>query len=513
MRTTASPSGVRTTLLALLGAIALVGISCGGSDDGGSASGGSGGGEASASDCPVDALEDAEGPVEITLWHAILGLAADTVEQFAEDYNASQDAVRVSVESQGASYEEQQTKFLAALRDPSTLPTIMLAEDTNTQSMIDSQAAIPAQACIEADPEAAEIYDTLMPAVSKGYTVEGVQWPAAFGVSTPVLYYNRAHFAAAGLDPDSPPATLEEIRTAAEAIAQAKSEGRITQADGSPVPDGPPFVYRADAWWLENLASTAGDELVNENNGRDGLATESKLLNDSTTEWSEWLESMSEAGLQKTVAYSQTFDAYLSVATQSSSMLIETSTASTTVDALIAGSLRPEDIGADAGTDLSGLAFPDLDVGVGELPGFDEPGSGQIGGNAWYIIGAGRSPEQIAAAWDFLKWVNETPQQVLWTSQGSYLPVFSNAEEDPELQAYFDDTRPGSWLATALESLKAVNPDFPGPVIGPYKEFRTAVRTAIEESLIGDVPVQEAFAAANEDFQAALDRYAEEVGA
>ena len=146
------------------------------------------------------------------------------------------------------------------------------------------------------------------------------------------------------------------------------------------------------------------------------------------------------------------------------------------------------------------------------LPGFEDPGSGQIGGNAWYIIGAGRSPEQIAAAWDFLKWVNQTDNQVTWTMQGSYLPVFSGAEESPELQAYFSDTLPGSWLSTAFESLQQVDPDFPGPVIGPYKEFRSAVRTAIEEALIGGKPATETFETANTAFQAALDTYKLEVG-
>lgn len=511
MRSTKSTPALRTLLIAVLGTFALITAACGSdSTDEGSGSGSSG--EVSAGDCPVDALSDVTDPVDITVWHAIVGLAADTVEQLAEEYNASQDKVKVTVESQGANYEEQQTKFLAALRDPSTLPEIMLAEDTNTQTMVDSRAAIPAQSCIEADPKAGEVYDTLMPAVANGYSVEGVQWPAAFGVSTPVIYYNKSHFAAAGLDPEKPPANLEELQAAAQAIADAKAAGKITTAEGKAVPDGPPFVFRADAWWLENLTSSAGNELVNNNNGRDGLADESELLNPTTTEWAEWMQTMTTEGLQKTVAYSATFDAYLSIATQSASMLIETSTASTTIDALIAGTLRPEDIGADTGTDLSGLAFPDLDVGVGQLPGPTEAGSGQIGGNAWYIIGEGRSPEQIAAAWDFLKWVNQTPQLVKWTAQGSYLPVFSNAEEDPEMQAYFTDTRPGGWLATSLESLKKVNPDFPGPVIGPYKEFRTAVRTAIEEGLIGDKPIDETFATANTTFQEALEAYKTEVG-
>lgn len=490
-------------VVGILAVLSLFAAACG-SDDGDDG-GATGGGSGDASDCPVDALDSAEAPVEIEVWHAILGLAAQTVEEFAQDYNASQDKVRVTVESQGANYEEQQTKFEAALRDPDTLPDVMLAEDTNTRFMIDSQAAIPAQACIEADPEAGEVYDQLLPAVSAGYSVQDVQWPASFGVSTPVLYYNKAHFTDAGLDPENPPSNLAEIRSAAEAIAAAKASGAIT------APEGPPFVYRADAWWLENLATGAGDVLVNEDNGRSGLATESELLNESTSEWMAWMQGMTDAGLQKTVAYSATFDAYLAVATQSSSMLIETSTASTTVDALITGSLNAEDLGLEAGADLSGLSFPDLEVGVAQLPGFTDPGSGQIGGNAWYIIGAGKSPEQIAAAWDFLKWVNQTDQQVKWTLQGSYLPVFSSAAESPEMQAFFTDTRPGGWLETAFESLQAVDPEFPGPVIGPYKQFRTALRTAIEDTLIAGKPYDQAFESANADLQQALDAYALDV--
>ena len=317
-------------IAALLCALALLGAACGG--DGDEAASGDSGGSGSDADCPFDALEESDEVVEITLWYALVGLAAQTVQEFAEEYNASQDRVRVRAESQGQSYEEQQTKFTAALRDPDTLPQILLAEDTNTQFMIDSQSAIPAQSCIDADPDAGEIYDGLMPAVAKGYSVEDVQWPAAFGVSTPVLYYNKAHFTQAGLDPESPPGNLAEMKAAAEAILPVR-------------PESPPFVYRADAWWLENLASKAGQALVNQNNGRDGLATESELLNEVTTEWADWMVDMTNAGLQKTVAYSATFDAYLSVANQQGSMLIETSTASTTIEALITGSLDAENLG------------------------------------------------------------------------------------------------------------------------------------------------------------------------
>ncbi len=111
--------------------------------------------------------------------------------------------------------------------------------------MIDTQAAIPARCLHRGRPRRCEVYDQLLPMVANGYSVQGVQWPAAFGVSTPVIYYNKAHFVEAGLDPDVPPTNLEEIKADAEAIKAAR-------------PDGTPLVFRADAWWLENLVSRRG---------------------------------------------------------------------------------------------------------------------------------------------------------------------------------------------------------------------------------------------------------------
>ena len=39
-----------------------------------------------------------------------------------------------------------------------------------------------------------------------------------FNTSGPVLYYNKKAFTAAGLDPEKPPKTLDEVRAAAEKL-------------------------------------------------------------------------------------------------------------------------------------------------------------------------------------------------------------------------------------------------------------------------------------------------------
>ena len=75
--------------------------------------------------------------------------------------------------------------------------------------MVDCGTVLPAQSCIDADH-----YDTsdLRPAGKDYYTIDGVLYPASINLSSPLLYYNKNHFRRAGLDPDKPPTTLDELR-------------------------------------------------------------------------------------------------------------------------------------------------------------------------------------------------------------------------------------------------------------------------------------------------------------
>jgi sn-glycerol 3-phosphate transport system substrate-binding protein len=489
----------RLFLLPLLAVLALLAAACGGGDDTADGGGDTGGGS-DLPTCPVDALDDADGPTEITVWHAWVGLTKRTIESIAEDYNASQDKVEVKVEAQG-NYEEMLAKYEAALADPESLPDIVLSEDTTTQFMIDSGTVMPAQACIDADPDAKAFYDQVLPAVTSGFTVEDTLWPAAFSVSQPVLYANENHLTAAGLDPAALPGTLDELRAAAEQIKAANIPG-VQE----------PLVLRLDSWYLEHLLTGAKQPIVDQNNGRDGLATESELVNDKTTEVYEWFQSMYDDGLLKAIPYSQPYDQLFAMALGTSSMLIDTSTAITSVNGAIEGTLDPADIGLEAGSlDLSSFDLGGLTIGVGLNPGFTEPGQGQIGGAGWYMVDNGEEAP-VAAAWDFLKYFNETPQQVRWTLEGSYLPVSEAAREDPTLQKEFETTRRGQWLAVASSSLEDLDPDFPGPVFGPYNEFRASVRDSFEKITLGGADIDSTIDSVNTGFQEALTGYADEVG-
>lgn len=486
---------LRGALLAATTTIAVIAGACSGGDDGGGSTAGS-----SDELCPYDALEGAEDTVEVVLWHAEAGSNVIALQSIVDDYNSSQDAVRVRAEFQGT-FDEQLKKYEDAMADPGTLPNLFAPDDTVTQFMADSGTAIPVQACLDADPEAAEIYDDFVPIVRAAYSIDDVLWPGAFAAAGAVTYANEAHFEAAGLDPATDlPNTLDELRATAEAIAAADIPGLEA-----------PLVLRIEAWPLEFLTSGADEPVVDQDNGRAGLATESLYANDVTLEVLDWLEAMHDDGLLKYTDNADLISPFLAMATQSSSMLIDSSSAIRTVDGAIEGTLTPDQVGLEDDMDLSGFSFPDLRITVGELPGLEAPGRGQMGGAAWYLIDTG-DPVELAAAWDFMKFFNQTDQQVTWAVEGSSFPVRQSAAEDPRLQAYWTDTQAGRWMAEAYKGFTTLDPEFPGPVIGPYKEFRQAVRTGLERIIFGGEDTTTVMGEVDQRFQDELDSYLADVG-
>lgn len=490
---------MRRAVVAMSVAAALLAVSCSpGDDDAASSAEPTAGPSTELPTCPVDALDDADGPVEIELWHADIGLPSEAIDRLAADYNASQDRVVVRPQFQGA-VPELMRKFSDSIGDPGSLPTMLSTDETALQFMADSGVAVPASACLEADTDARALFDDLLPAVRSANTIDGVLWPAAPTGMSAVMYRNDAHLRAAGLDPASPPTTLEEVRSAAEAIRDAAVPG----VDA-------PVVMRADSWLNEYWTTGAGQAVVDRDNGHASLATESRYDNPATVELLQWIDGMLDDGLLKLTDNADLTAAFLAIGNGSSSILFDGSAAISTVSAVVSGSLTPEQSGLGGGDLPDGAEVQGLEVSVAALPGLTPDASGQVLGGGWYLVDDG-DPVRLAAAWDFMKYFLGTEQQVTWAIDSSYLPVQQAAADSPRLQAFWSDTQPGRWMATAYESFAALDADFPGPIIGPYAEFRVDVIRALE-SLADGGSVDEAVDWVDTSFDQQLQAYRDEVG-
>ena len=460
------------------------------------ACGGSGGGSSSTASseaqalptCPLSALDQATQPVNVVVWHSLVAKQKDTLDELAAEYNASQTKVHVDMESVAATDEELMRKFTAAV--PSReLPALFVGNDTETQSMIDSHVVLPAQACVDADH-----YDLsgFAKTVVDYYTVGGVLWPASANPSSVLVYYNKNHFRRAGLDPEQPPRTLAELRSDAEKI---KAAGIVDK----------PFVHEVASYKTEFWLTGAHAPIVDNDNGRNGSATAAALEgNDTTLELFRWFAQMNDDGLLQPIPVAEgQINQYLAMANQTASIAVESSGSATSVQAFLGGALNPSDVGVGATTSTDGLDF-----GAGALPGISEPGRTQMGGPAWYITST-TAPAVQAGAWDFMKFMNGEHAQTVMLTEGSYLPYRTAVSATPEAQAFYTGSLAGRWLKIANDQVQTIDPQFPGPLIGPYYETRVALVEAMSNLLLKHATPEDAIAGAQREIDAALDQYAQ----
>jgi sn-glycerol 3-phosphate transport system substrate-binding protein len=429
--------------------------------------------------CPVDALADVTSPVPITVWYPFGSVQETTLKSLTDEYNASQSKVHVSLENQ-TGYQQEIDKYNQSSQD--SRPNIAMMPDYMVQAMADSNSVVPVAACIEA-----ERFDTspFLPRALLQYQTQGVQWSLPFNVSSPVLFFNEAAFRAAGLDPDDPPLTLDQLRATAQQLV-----------DSGAVKTGIAFDSGADSgggWFLEQWLAKAGELYADNGNGRQAPAT--KVLFDGPTgvQLMTFVQSMIKDGLAVTVGDNPNgSDALLRLAnkTDPAAMAIASSAGIGPVKAALDGGLIP--------------GVTSADLGVGAMPGPSDTPSANVGGASLYIMDQKGDPA-TAASWDYIKFLTSAQSQSTWAAATGYVPVREDALAlDPLKTTYDTDPRfkvPYDQLVAGVEDAASV-----GPVLGPLPQIRslTAAATA---AIMGGADVQAQLTAAAQQADALITQY------
>jgi sn-glycerol 3-phosphate transport system substrate-binding protein len=439
---------------------------------------GAGPAQASAT-CPLDALKKAKKkPVEITYWHAMPGANEETLTRLTERFNSSQNDVHVALVNQ-TTYADTLNKFRAGLSS-GDLPDLVQIEGTDLQQMIDTHAVLPAQACVKADKY--DLSDHLKRVVDYS-TLHGTLWPMPFNASSPVLYYNKRAFQAAGLDPNQPPRTLDEVRSAARKL---KDSGAAAQAG---------FGLNPDPRYFEHWLALGGKTYVNNGNGREIRASSVTFDNATGKEVFAFLSDMVKSGLARTNPADgpQQVDNLLGVGNGNFGMTIDTS-------AKLGSILQI----------LNGGEYPNVELGVAPMPGPKGKGGVFVAGAGNYISKKS-SPEKQAAAWQFAKFLNEPESQAEWSVGTGYLPIRKSAAELPSVQQRWVEV-PGFKVAYDQLVGGVANTATAGPVIGDYEGVREAVLDA-EQQMFGGMSPTEALRLAKEQANAKIEEYNSRIGA
>jgi sn-glycerol 3-phosphate transport system substrate-binding protein len=404
-------------------------------------------------------VEVPAGVTRIAYWHSMGGdVGGISIPKLADDFNASQESCFVEPTYQGT-YDDSLNKLRAGLQS-NDIPALVQLFDIATRLMVDLEVATPVQNFMDA-----EGFDTsdFEPNVLAYYTVDDVLYSMPFNTSTPMLYYNKDMFEAAGLDPEAPPRTFDEVAAYAEQLTQRDASGNVTVSGGA---------FAVYGWFIEQLLAVSGALYADNGNGRDAPATEAVFNSPEGVRILQWWKDMYDAG---------SFGNY----------------GRTTVDtrnAFLAGQTA---MFIDSTAVLRGMiegSEGKFELGTGWLPrpdeaAFDEAGT-IIGGASLWILN-GRPQEEQECAWEFVRFLTEPAQQAYWHTQSGYFPIRAAGYNEP-LAVEWRERYPQ--FATAVDQLHGApnNRVTQGALIGVFPTARQTVETAIEEVLAGQATPQEA---------------------
>lgn len=343
--------------------------------------------KASASSIDWSAVTPAK---SITFWSNHPGKSQDT-EQAAIDAFTAKTGISVNLVTAGASYDEVAQRFQAASQTKD-VPDVVIASDVWWFRYHLNNQIIPVDDILKAVGSDTSDY---VPALYGDYEYDGQHWAVPFARSTPLFYYNKDMWAAAGL-PDKGPSSWAQL-----ADWSSKLKGQVpSNGAAMGLSTGPSW----GAWWLENFVWGQGGQYSD----KFDLAP---LTNDATVAGVQQLKDLVSSG---TIAISKDSVADFTAGAVASTI----------------GST-----GSLAGV----LKSAKFSVGTAYLPDGPKGSGTPTGGTGVAIAAASDKPHQLAAAM-FVDFLTNTANTATFSQATGYMPVRTSAVESDTMKAVYAKT-------------------------------------------------------------------------
>jgi len=392
---------------------------------------------------------------EIMWWHAMSGELGKQVEKLAADFNATQSDYRIVPLYKG-NYTETVTAAIFAFRSRSQ-PAIVQVNEIATATMMAARGAIYPVFELMRDQTESFSPATYLPAVTGYYAdIAGNLLSFPFNASTPILYYNKNLFRAAGLDPEVAPKTWPEVGAAAKRLRAAGTMCGLTTS-------WPSWIN------VENFLALHNLPLATKSNGFGGLDAEltfnNPLLIRHIAQLAEW---------QTT----KVFD--YSGRGQSAEPRFQKGEC-----AIFIGS---------SGTRADIKANAKFEVGYGMMPYWPDvagaPQNSIIGGATLWVL-RDRSSTEYGGVARFFTYLSKPEVQTAWHQATGYLPITRAAFELSRGQGFYD-RNPGAAIGIEQLTLKPPTVNSKGVRLGSFVLIRDAIEDELEQVFSGKKTAQAA---------------------
>ena len=397
----------------------------------------------------------AQAATEIMWWHAMSGQLGKQLEKLAADFNTSQSDYRI-VPTYKGSYTETVTAAIFAFRSRSQ-PAIVQVNEVATATMMAAKGAIYPVFELMRDQSESFSPEAYLPAVTGYYSdVAGNMLSFPFNVSTPILYYNKDVFRAAGLDPEVAPKTWPEVGAAAKRLRAAGSPCGLTTS-------WPSWIN------VENFSAVHNLPLATRTNGFGGLDAElvfnNSLVIRHIAQLAEW---------QST----KVFD--YSGRGQSAEPRFQKGECGI----FIGSSATRADIKANS----------KFEVGYGMIPYWPEiagaPQNTIIGGATLWVLRDRPRAEYTGVA-RFFAYLSKPEIQAAWHQNTGYLPITRAAFDLTRAQGFYD-RNPGAAIGIEQLTLKPPTENSKGIRLGSFVLIRGVIDEELEQIFSGKQSAQAA---------------------
>lgn len=394
------------------------------------------------------------GVTRLTLWHAYGGALGKSFEALVQEFNQAHPAIQIEP-SYGGTLFTMREKLVAAIAARSA-PDIAQIDQFWSSELADAGAIVSLDDFLANDPalNRADIWDKAWQTAS----YQGKLWSMPFALSNIALYYNKALFQQAGLDPNQPPVTWEMLAAAARQLTLDADKNGTPEQWGLTVPlkanEGNVYYWLAFLWQNNGAIFSADGKAVRFD---DAAGAEALQF---------WVDLAKKDHALPLAPPDNGFE----------EGKVGMTIASTARLAALLKALGPDNLG------------------MAPLPAHKQAATGVGGANLAILSGA----RDQQAAWEFIRWMTSPEINLKWSIASGYLPLRQSVVQSPAYQAYLKQT-PQAQVILDQMAVAIVRPNVPA-----YTPVSREIGLAIEAALFTDVSAQAALNAAAVRSAAAL---------
>lgn len=417
-------------------------------------------------DSSSDSANTADDVIELTFFYPVNigGAVPDLIDKMVTDFEAQNPGIKINAVYTG-NYGDNAVQVVSAFQS-GTQPDFFLYDYTACLDIIAAGYVTPLNEYVNADADGEDYLADFLEGFMVDAYIGDTLYSIPFQRSTEIMYYNKDAFAAAGLDPESPPATWDELLEYAQKLTIKDASGNVTQwgigIDGDNA-----------QWWLGGMCLQ---------NSVDG----SNLMNDDGTEVYFNTPEVIEA-LQFVCDLSMKYEVMPTGIQKWSDLPTQFLDGQYAMIYHTSGNL----------TNIASNA--DFEFGAAYLPGNKRNGACTGGGS--FFISEGIPEENKEAAWKFIRYVTSPECQAQWMIDTGYVAVCKSAQETDLLKAYFDEVPQAK---VAMDQVVYAGPEL---TVNNSGIVWDALNDNITAALTGEKSVEDAMNDAQAKADAALEDY------